>query len=139
VVGKHFDNSGLQALLSKFVVYPKPSRSFYQFLWDTDLVNAYATILTHGLSGLYNVAPADHTSVAEVSSINGARLIPGPLGLLKATSNLLFRLRLTPFSSHWVTLGDPILDSTLLQSTTDWRPSTNSAGALKKHLAFRNS
>jgi UDP-glucose 4-epimerase len=139
IVGEHFDNSGLQTLLSKFVVYPQPSRSFYQFLWETDLVNAYATILTHGLSGLYNVAPADHSSVAQISSINGARLIPGPLRLLTAGSNLLFHLRLTPFSGHWVTLGDPILDSALLQSTTDWRPSMSSAGALKKYLAVRHS
>ena len=38
VVGEHFDNSGLRTLLAKFVVYPQPSRSYYQFLWDTDLV-----------------------------------------------------------------------------------------------------
>ena len=138
IVGEHFDNSGLTALLSKVVVYPHPSRSFYQFLWDTDLVDAYATIITRGLSGLYNVAPADHTSVAEICSINGARLIPGPLGALKAGSNLLFRLRLTPFSGHWVTLGDPLLDSALLQSTTDWRPSMSSADALKKYLTTRD-
>ena len=139
VVGAHFDNSGLQTLLSKFVVYPEPSRSFYQFLWDTDLVNAYATILTNGLSGLYNVAPADQTSVVDICRINGARLIPGPLGALKVGSNLAFRLRLTPFSGHWVTLGDPLLDSALLQSTTDWRPSMSSADALKKYLATRDS
>jgi UDP-glucose 4-epimerase len=138
VVGEHFDNSGLQTLLSKFFVYPQPSRSFYQFLWETDLVNAYATILAHGLGGLYNVAPTDHTSVVEISSLNGARLIPGPLGLLTAASNLLFRLRLTPFSGHWVTLGDPLLDSALLRSTTDWRPSMSSAAALKKYLAIRD-
>ena len=77
--------------------------------------------------------------MAEISSINKARLIPGPLGLLKAGSNLLFRLRLTPFSGHWVTLGDPILDSALLQSTTDWRPSMSSAGALKKYLTVRQN
>jgi UDP-glucose 4-epimerase len=137
VVGEHFDNSGLQTMLSKSVVYPKPSRSFYQFLWETDLVDAYATTLTHGLSGLYNVAPADCTSVPEICSITGARLIPGPLSLLKPGADLLFRLRLSPFSGHWVTLGDPLLDSGLLQSTTDWRPSMNSAAALEKYLAAR--
>jgi nucleoside-diphosphate-sugar epimerase len=139
VVGEHFDNSGLRTMLSKSVVYPKPSRSFYQFLWDADLVDAYATILTHGLSGLYNVAPADHTSVPEICSITGARLIPGPLSLLKPGADLLFRLRLSPFSGHWVTLGDPLLDSGLLQSTTQWRPSMNSAAALRKYLAARDN
>ncbi|WIM87618.1 NAD-dependent epimerase/dehydratase family protein [Candidatus Mycobacterium wuenschmannii] len=137
VVGEQFDNSGLQTMLSKTVVYPSPSRSYYQFLWDTDLVDAYATILSHGLGGLYNVAPADYTSVREICAITGARLIPGPLRLLKPGADLLFRLRLSPYSGHWVTLGDPLLDSGLLQSTTDWRPSMNSAAALRKYLTTR--
>lgn len=139
VVGGHFDNSGLRTMLSKSVVFPSPSRSFYQFLWDTDLVDAYAAILDRGLGGLYNVAPADHISVREICTITGARLIPGPLRLLKPGANLLFRMHLSPFSGHWVTLGDPLLDSGLLQSTTDWRPSMNSAAALKKYLAARDN
>ncbi len=49
----------------------------------------------------------------------------------------MFRLRLSPFSGHWVTLGDPLLDSGLLQSTTDWRPSMSSAAALQKYLTTR--
>ena len=57
VVGEHFDNSGLRALLGKPLLYPEPARSFYQFLWDADLVDAYATILTNGLSGIYNIRP----------------------------------------------------------------------------------
>jgi UDP-glucose 4-epimerase len=138
VVGEQFDNSGLQTMLSKTVVYPKPSRSFYQFLWDTDLVDAYATILAHRLGGLYNIAPPDHVSVPEICSITGSRLIPGPPSLLKLGADLLFRLRLSPFSGHWVTLGDPLLDSALLQSRTDWRPSMTSADALKKYLAVRD-
>jgi UDP-glucose 4-epimerase len=134
VVGEHFDNSGLRTMLSKTVVYPTPSRSFYQFLWDSDVVDAYATILTHRLSGLYNVAPADHTSVPEICSITGARLIPGPPRVLKPAADLLFRLHLSPYSGHWVTLGDPLLDSGLLQSTTQWRPSMSSAAALRKYF-----
>jgi UDP-glucose 4-epimerase len=139
VVGEDFDNSGLQTMLAKSVVYPTPSRSFYQFLWDSDLVGAYATVISHGLGGLYNVAPSDETSVPEICSITGARLIPGPRGLLKPGADLLFRLHLSPFSGHWVTLGDPLLDSGLLQSTTDWRPSMSSAAALQKYLTTRPS
>ena len=63
------------------MLYPEPARSYYQFLWDSDLVDAYATILRQGLTGIYNIAPADHTSVEEISSINGSRLISGPLCL----------------------------------------------------------
>ena len=139
VVGEHFDNSGLRALLGKPLLYPEPARSFYQFLWDADLVDAYATILTNGLSGIYNVAPTDQTSVEEISSITGARLISGPLRLLKIGADLLFRLRLAPFSGHWVTLGDPLLDSQLLRSTTNWRPSMSSAEALRKYLGTRRA
>ena len=135
VVGEHFDNSGLQALLAKFVLYPSPKRSYYQFLWDSDLVEAYATILAEGLTGIYNIAPTDQTSVAEISAVNGARLISGPLRLLKIGADLMFRLRLAPFSGHWVTLGDPLLDSRLLRSTTTWRPSMSSAEALQKYIS----
>jgi nucleoside-diphosphate-sugar epimerase len=135
IVGEHFDNSGLRAFLAKSVLYPEPTRSYYQFLWDTDLVDAYVTILRQGLTGIYNIAPADHTSVREISSINGSRLISGPLGLLKNGADLLFRLHLAPFSGHWVTLGDPLLDSRLLRSTTNWQPSTTSAEALQRYIA----
>ncbi|MCW2749938.1 MAG: hypothetical protein JWR83_1048 [Aeromicrobium sp.] len=137
IVGDHFDNSGLRALLAKFVLYPQPARSFYQFLWDSDLVDAYATILTRGLCGVYNVAPTDFMSVVEISSMTGARLIRSPLSILKPGADLLFRLRLAPFSGHWVTCGDPLLDSELLRSTTDWRPSMSSAEALQKYLHSR--
>jgi UDP-glucose 4-epimerase len=137
IVGDHFDNSGLRALLAKVVLYPQPGRSFYQFLWDSDLVDAYATVLMQRLSGLYNVAPTDFTSVAEIGTTTGARLIAGPQRILKPGADLLFRLRLAPFSGHWVTLGDPLLDSTLLQSTTDWRPSMTSAAALQNYLYSR--
>ena len=117
------------------MLYPEPARSFYQFLWDSDLVDAYATILTSGLTGIYNIAPADQTSVEEISSMTGARLISGPLRLLKIGADLLFRLRLAPFSGHWVTLGDPLLDSQLLRSTTNWRPSMSSAEALQRYIS----
>lgn len=137
IVGDHFDNSGLRALLAKNLVFPQPARSCYQFLWDSDLVDAYATILTRGLSGLYNVAPTDHTSVAQIGSITGARLISGPVSILRPGADLFFRLHLAPFSGHWVTLGDPLLDSELLRSTTDWRPSMSSAEALQKYLHSR--
>ena len=135
IVGKHFDNSGLRALLAKTVVYPSPTRSFYQFLWDSDLVQAYAAILGQEMTGIYNIAPADHTSVTEISSMNGARLISAPLRLVKPGANLMFRLHLAPFSGHWVTLGDPLLDSRLLRSTTDWEPSASSADALQRYIA----
>lgn len=135
IVGDHFDNSGLRAFLAKTVVYPQPTRSGYQFLWDTDLVDAYATIIGEGLTGIYNIAPTDHTTVGEIAAINGARLIPGPLRLLKVGADLMFRLRLAPFSGHWVTLGDPLLDSGLLRSTTTWRPSSGSAEALERYIA----
>lgn len=96
IVGDHFDNSGLTAFLAKTVVYPAPARSYYQFLWDSDLVAAYATILAQRLTGIYNIAPVDQTSVQEISSITGARLISGPLRVLKPGADLLFRLHLAP-------------------------------------------
>lgn len=137
IVGEHFENSGLQAFLAKTVVYPDPGRSYYQFLWDTDLVAAYATILDEGLTGIYNIAPTDQTSVAQIASITQARLISGPLRLLKTGADLAFRLHASPFSGHWVTRGDPLLDSQLLRSTTDWTPATGSADALRRYITRR--
>ncbi|PXW28758.1 UNVERIFIED_CONTAM: nucleoside-diphosphate-sugar epimerase [Williamsia faeni] len=134
VVGEHFDNSGLQAFLAKTVIYPDPAHSYYQFLWDSDLVQAYATILTEGLTGIYNIAPTDQTSVKEIASMTQARLISGPLRLLKPGADLAFRLRLSRFSGHWVTPGDPLLDSRLLRETTEWKPSASSAEALRRYI-----
>ncbi|MBI3224411.1 MAG: NAD-dependent epimerase/dehydratase family protein [Mycolicibacterium cosmeticum] len=135
IVGNHFDNSGLQAFLAKTVIYPDPARSYYQFLWDTDLVDAYATILTDQLTGIYNIAPDDETTVKEIAAMTGARLIGGPLRLLKPGADLLFGLRLSPYSGHWVTRGDPLLDSELLRTTTSWKPTASSAEALQRYIS----
>jgi UDP-glucose 4-epimerase len=135
IVGEHFDNSGLRAFLARFALYPEPTRSYYQFLWDSDLIEAYATILARGLTGVYNIAPTDATTVREIASINRARVVGGPLSLLKPGADLLFRLHLAPFSGHWVTLGDPLLDSRLLRSTTDWQPTASSAEALRRYIS----
>ncbi|ADG98851.1 NAD-dependent epimerase/dehydratase [Segniliparus rotundus DSM 44985] len=137
IVGEHFDNSGLRTFLSKIVAFPEPRRSRYQFLWDADLVAAYAVILQQGLTGLYNVAPHDSTSVAEICAQTKAWLLPGPLGLFKAAADILFRLRLTPYSGHWATLGDPLITAEKLRSQTGWRPSMSSAEAFSQYRAAR--
>ena len=97
-------------------------------------MGAYATILAGRLTGVFNIAPADHTSVQEIGSMTGARLISGPMRALKPGADVLFRLHLAPFSSHWVTLGDPLLDSELLRTTTAWEPSTTSTAALQRYI-----
>jgi UDP-glucose 4-epimerase len=137
IVGEHFDNSGLRTFLSRIVAFPEPERSRYQFLWDTDLVAAYAAILQQGLTGLYNVAPDDSTSVAEICAQTKAWLLPGPLGLFAAAADLLFRLRLTPYSGHWATLGDPLISAEKLRSRTGWQPSMSSAEAFSQYRAAR--
>ena len=82
--------------------------------------DAYATILTNGLSGIYNVAPTDQTSVRGDQLDHRSTTDLRPVASFEIGADLLFRLRLAPFSGHWVTLGDPLLDSQLLRSTTNW-------------------
>ena len=139
VVGPDMSNSGLDTMRSRLVVYPRPTESYYQFLHQDDLADAYLRAVDQRLDGEFNVGPEDALTVAELAELNGARCLPVPMAAAKRVCDLTFRLRLTPFSSHWVTQGEPVTSSHRLREATGWAPSMSCAEAGALMLGGRHA
>ncbi len=134
IVGPDMDNSGLRSMRARVVAYPSPCRSYYQFLHQDDLVDAYVRVIRDRVDGEFNVGPEDAVSVAQLCRWNRALCIPLPLGLAARLADLGFRLRVLPYSSHWVTPGEPVTTSRRLRTATGWRARLSSAGAARLML-----
>lgn len=137
IVGPDMDNSGLQSMRAKIVAYPTPSRSYYQFLHQDDLVEAYIRVIRDRVDGEFNVGAEDAVTVADLCRWNRALCIPLPLRLAEKLADLGYWLRVLPYSSHWVTPGEPVTTSRRLREATGWLPSRTSESAARFMLAGR--
>lgn len=135
IVGPDMDNSGLRSMRARVVAYPTPRNSYYQFLHQDDLADAYVRAIRDGVDGEFNLGAEDAVTVAELCRWNRALCIPLPLGLAGQLADLGYRLRLLPYSSHWVTPGEPVTTSRRLREATGWRPSRTSEEAARLLLA----
>ena len=122
VVGPDMANSGLATMRSRVVAYPSPARSHYQFLHQDDLVDAYLRVVATATDGEFNLGPEGAVTVADLCRMNRSLCVPVPLGAARRLADLGFRLRLLPYSSHWVTRGEPVTTSRRLRDATGWRP-----------------
>lgn len=135
IVGPDIDNSGLRQMRARVVAYPTPSRSYYQFLHQDDLAEAYMRVIRDRVDGEFNVGAEDAVSVADLCRWNGSLCLPLPLGLAERMADVGYRLRLLSYSSHWVTPGEPVTTSRRLREATGWRPGRSSADAARSMLA----
>lgn len=122
VVGPDMSNSGLETMRSHVVAYPSPGRSYYQFLHQGDLVDAYLRVVLAGVDGEFNLGPEGAVTVADLCRLNHSVCVPVPLGAARWLADLGFRLRVLPYSSHWVTRGEPVTTSRRLRDATGWEP-----------------
>ncbi|MDV8000960.1 NAD-dependent epimerase/dehydratase family protein [Rhodococcus sp. IEGM 1408] len=135
VVGPDMANSGLETMRSRVVLHPSPRRSYFQFLHQDDLVDAYLRVLLAGVDGEFNLGPEGAMTVSELCRMNRSVCIPVPLGPSRRLADLGFRLGLLPFSSHWVTRGEPVTTSQRLRDATGWQPRYDCADAARLMLA----
>lgn len=135
IVGPDMDNSGLASMRARVVAYPTPWRSYYQFLHQDDLADAYVRVIRDRVDGEFNVGAEDAVTVAQMCRWSRSLCVPLPLGLAGRLADLGYRLRLLPYSSHWVTPGEPVTTSRRLRHATGWRPARTSAEAARLMLA----
>lgn len=130
VVGPNMSNSALSTLATKVLFYPHPDHSSYQFIDVEDVADALTQIVSSRVGGTLNLAPDDSMTVREIAATAGHRAIHAPLWLARKASDLGFALGLTPFSSRWVTLGDPVMRSERSRAVLGWTASHSSRDAL---------
>lgn len=135
VVGPDMSNSGLETMRSRIVLHPRPGRSYFQFLHQDDLVDAYLRVVLAGVDGEFNLGPEGALTVSELCRLNHSLCIPVPLRAARRLADLGFRLRLLPYSSHWVTCGEPVTTSRRLRDATGWLPRYDCTEAARLMLA----
>ncbi|KQR99389.1 hypothetical protein ASG12_00655 [Williamsia sp. Leaf354] len=126
VVGADVANDGIDMLTGMAIAFPDPSTSHYQFMTQHDMARAFTLAAASDLSGPFNIAPRDHTPVQILARMQGQAVTAAPLRLLRLLADIGYRLRVVPFSSHWISSGEAALDPDLFCRTTGWEPSASS-------------
>lgn len=137
VFGPDTDNSGLRSMRARVVAYPRPRHSSYQYLHQDDLADAYVRVIRGRVDGEFNVGTEDAVTIAELCRMNRSVCLPLSLGAARRLADLAFRLRLLPYSGHWVTPGEPVTTSRRLREATGWRPGRTSRDAARAMLTRR--
>ncbi|MET3859189.1 UDP-glucose 4-epimerase [Dietzia sp. 2505] len=135
VVGPDMSNSGLETMRSRVVLHPSPGKSYFQFLHQDDLVDAYLRVLLAGVDGEFNLGPEGALTVSQLCRLNRSVCVPVPLRAARRLADLGFRMRLLAYSSHWVTCGEPVTTSRRLRDATGWTPRYDCTEAARLMLA----
>ncbi|NMN95055.1 NAD-dependent epimerase/dehydratase family protein [Antrihabitans stalactiti] len=123
IIGPSFSNDGIDQLTGPVAAFPRADEAAYQFLHESDMADAFHRAAKQDLDGPFNLGPKDWVGVRELAAMQGQRLFDVPERPAIVAANIAFRLGLTPFSGHWVTAGETIVDSARLTAATGWRPS----------------
>ncbi|MEJ4113021.1 NAD-dependent epimerase/dehydratase family protein [Corynebacterium kroppenstedtii] len=134
VTGEGVNNSALATLTASTVLYPKPDFSRYQFVSADDIADAIIRIMESDHGGVYNICPDDSLTVREVAEALGHRAVHVPISVTRRASDIGFALGVIPFSSRWVTYGDPVMNPDKARRELGWSASEGSRDALLRYL-----
>jgi UDP-glucose 4-epimerase len=116
---------------------PKSARLRFQAVHSLDVGEAFRLALHAQVRGAFNLAADPVLDGDELGRLLGARPLPVHPGLLRAASDLTWRLRLQPTPAGWVdmALGVPIMSTERARTELGWAPRHSSGEALLELLA----
>ena len=118
-------------------VVPRSPRLRFQAVHSLDVGEAFRLALHAPARGAFNLAADPVLDGDELGRLLGARPIPVHPGLLRAASDLAWRLRLSPTPPGWVdlALGVPIMSTARARTELGWKPRYSAGDALLELLA----
>ena len=118
-------------------VVPKSPRLRFQAVHSLDVGEAFRLALHAPVRGAFNLAAEPVLDGDALGRLLDARPLPVHPGLLRAASDLTWRLRLQPSPSGWVdmALGVPIMSADRARTELGWTPRHSAADALLELLA----
>jgi len=118
-------------------VVPRSRRLRFQAVHSLDVGEAFRLALHADVRGAFNLAADPVLDGDELGRVLGARPVPVHTGLLRAVSDVTWRLRLQPTPPGWIdlALGVPIMSAARARSELGWTPRHTAADALLELLA----
>jgi UDP-glucose 4-epimerase len=118
-------------------VVPRSDRLRFQAVHSLDVGEAFRLSLHTGARGAFNLAADPVLDGDELARLLDARPVSVHPGLLRAASDLTWRLRLQPSPPGWVdlALGVPIMSAARARSELGWTPRHSARDALLELLA----
>jgi nucleoside-diphosphate-sugar epimerase len=117
-------------------VVPRVSRLVFQAVHSLDVGAAYREAVLRDVSGPFNIAAEPTIGPDELGSLLHARPVRVPPRVLRAATDLTWRLRLQPAPPGWIdlALGVPLMDTSRAAAELGWKPRTTSLDALAELL-----
>jgi UDP-glucose 4-epimerase len=137
IVGPRFLNPAVDRFCSPATAVPGGDGIGIQLLWEDDLARAFYLAATHDAPGAFNVGTEDWMSADELAAVHGQRLRKLPVRLAGPLAEVLFRLRLSPVSSHWVISGEGIVSPAKIKDQLGWEPRFSSTEVARILLVQR--
>jgi UDP-glucose 4-epimerase len=122
---------------SLIAVVPKSERLRFQAVHSLDVGEAFRLALHAPVRGAFNLAADPVLDGDELGRTLGARPVGVHPGLLRAATDLAWRMRLQPSPAGWVdmALGVPIMSTDRARTELGWSPRFSSRDALLELLA----
>jgi UDP-glucose 4-epimerase len=138
IVGPNFLNPAIDRFTAPSTALPGDGGSMgVQLLWEDDLAQAFYLAAKKDAPGPFNVGTADSLSAGDFAELHGQRILRLPLRVAAPLAEIMFRLRLSPVSSHWVIAGEGIVSADKIGKELGWKPRFSSAESARMLLIQR--
>jgi UDP-glucose 4-epimerase len=123
---------GILVRPSLIPVVPAVKRLAVQAVHSDDLAHAYRLAVVQQARGAFNVAAEPVLDPQELARVLDARPLPVSARVLRAASDLTFRLRIQPTEPGWldIALGTPLMDISRAREELGWQPRVSAGDAL---------
>ena len=138
IVGPNLLNPAVDRFTASSTVLPGDGDSMgVQLLWEDDLARAFYLAAKNDAPGPFNVGTEDWLSAGDFAELHGQRLRRVPVQVAAPLAEIMFRLRLSPVSSHWVIAGEGIVSAERIRQELGWEPRFSSAESARMLLVQR--
>ncbi len=134
IVGPHFSNSLVDRLPASTAVLPAGRVPKLQFVWEDDLAQAFYNAVKKDADGPFNIATEDAIRSDEFAALHGQRIRRVPRRVAGPLADALFKLRVSPASSAWVTDGELVVSPERARRGLGWSPRFSSNEAARMML-----
>lgn len=128
IVGRRLDNTISWAFSRKVAVSLRGCDPHTQYIHEDDLAAAIRLVLEKRAKGIYHVTSDDSIAYSEMIARAGMLAPALPPDLLCRMADITYRLRLSPFSSHWVNMfrHSMVGSNAKIKRELGWQPSHTS-------------